>query len=121
MLNKDYLYQCMYLYLATGQPEYADYIRTMLLDYAGKYSGWFEHNSGRQATDQHSGKAFAQSLDEANWATKVAMAYGTIKPILSKKEIDFIEKGYLIPAATLLLHRPAGAIGRCGIIADWLL
>lgn len=109
MLNKDYLYQCMYLYLATGQPEYADYIRTMLLDYAGKYSGWFEHNSGRKATDQHSGKAFAQSLDEANWATKVAMAYGTIKPILSKKEIDFIEKGYLAPAATLLLHRPAGA------------
>ena len=59
MLNRDYMYQCMYLYLATGKQQYADYIRTMLLDYAGKYAGWFEHNSGRKATDQHSRKAFA--------------------------------------------------------------
>lgn len=109
MLNRDYMYQCMYLYLATGKRQYADYIRTMLLDYAGKYAGWFEHNSGRKATDQHSGKAFAQSLDEANWATKVAMAYVAIKPVLSKEEVKAIEEGYLQPAATLLLHRPAGA------------
>lgn len=109
MLNRDYMYQCMYLYLATGKQQYADYIRTMLLDYAGKYAGWFEHNSGRKATDQHSGKAFAQSLDEANWATKVAMAYMAVKPVLSKEEVKAIEEGYLQPAATLLLHRPAGA------------
>lgn len=109
MLNRDYMYQCMYLYLATGKQQYADYIRTMLLDYAGKYAGWFEHNSGRKATDQHSGKAFAQSLDEANWATKVAMAYMAVKPALSKEEVKAIEEGYLQPAATLLLHRPAGA------------
>ena len=109
MLNRDYMYQCMYLYLATGKQQYADYIRTMLLDYAGKYAGWFEHNSGRKATDQHSGKAFAQSLDEANWATKVAMAYMAVKPVLSNEEVKAIEEGYLQPAATLLLHRPAGA------------
>lgn len=109
MLNRDYMYQCMYLYLATGKQQYADYIRTMLLDYAGKYAGWFEHNSGRKATAQHSGKAFAQSLDEANWATKVAMAYMAVKPVLSKEEVQAIEEGYLQPAATLLLHRPAGA------------
>lgn len=106
MFNRDYLYQCMFLYLATKEQKYADYIRTMLLDYASKYNGWFEHNSGRVATDQHSGKAFAQSLDEANWATKVAMAYCAIKPILTDEEIQRIEVGYLRPAARLLLHRP---------------
>lgn len=109
MFNKDYLYQCMYLYLATKEPKYANYIRTMLLDYAGKYDGWFEHNSGRQATDKHSGKAFAQSLDEANWATKVAMTYVVIKPTLKQEEIKKIEEGYLKPASTLLLHRLAEA------------
>ena len=34
---------------------------------------------------------------------------GRLNLFCQKKEIDFIEKGYLIPAATLLLHRPAGA------------
>ena len=107
--NKEYLYQCMYLYLATDKQVYADYIRTMLLDYASKYDGWFEHNSAEEATDKHSGKAFAQSLDESSWATKVAMTYTAIKPTLSAADIKAIENGYLKPAAKLLLHRPAGA------------
>lgn len=105
--NRDYMYQCMYLYLATGERIYADYIRQMLLDYASKYNDWFEHNSGFKATDQHSGKAFAQSLDEANWATKVAMAYNVIKPLLNNEEIQIIESGYLKPAAKLLMNRSA--------------
>ena len=109
MQNRDYMYRCMYLYLATGNRKYADYIRTMMLDYASKYAGWFEHNAGRKATDRYSGKAFAQSLDEANWATKVAMAYTGIKPILTSEEVRKIEEGYLRPAATLLLHRLDGA------------
>lgn len=107
--NQEYMYRCMYLYLATGKRQYADYIRTMLLDYAGKYDGWFEHNAGRKATDKHSGKAFAQSLNEACWATKVAMAYRAVKPVLTEEEVKAIETGYLRPAATLLLHRPAEA------------
>lgn len=106
MFNRDYLYRCMFLYLTTGERKYADYIRTMLLDYADKYDGWFEHNAGRVATDQHSGKAFAQSLDEASWTTKIAMAYRTVKPILTADEVRRIEEGYLRPAARLLLHRP---------------
>ena len=32
-----------------------------------------------------------------------------VKPVLSKEEVQAIEEGYLQPAATLLLHRPAGA------------
>ncbi len=108
-LNRDYMYQCMYLYLATGDRKYAGYIKDMLLDYASKYDGWFEHNSGRQATDKHSGKAFAQSLDEASWATKTAMAYKAIKSTLNDKEIKAIEDGYLRPASRLLLNRPAEA------------
>ena len=109
MFNNDYLYQSMYLYLATGNRKYVNYIRDMLLDYAGKYPGWFEHNAGRVATTKSSGKAFAQSLNEANWATKVAMAYNVIKPLLTDEEIRRIEDGYLKPAAQLLLHRPAEA------------
>ena len=107
--NKEYMYNCMWLYLATGDRKYARYIKDMLLDYAGKYDGWFEHNSGNEPTDKHSGKAFAQSLDEANWATKVAMVYKVIKPMLTPDEVERIERGYLRPAARLLCNRPAEA------------
>ncbi|MBQ8521414.1 MAG: heparinase II/III family protein [Bacteroides sp.] len=109
MFNLDYMYQSMYLYLATGKRKFADYIKEMLMDYAGKYNGWFEHNVDRKPSTFVTGKAFAQSLNEANWATKAAMAYQVIKPLLTKEEIDRIEDGYLKPAANLLLHRPAEA------------
>lgn len=107
-LNKDYIYQCMYLYLATTDVKYANYIRSMVLDYAGKYDKWEEHDANRKMTFKHSGKAFAQSLDESNWFTKVAMAYTVIKPILTKDEIAIIENGCLKPGAKLLLNRPSG-------------
>lgn len=107
--NRDYMYNCAYLYLATGNARYATYIRDMLLDYASKYDGWFEHDSGNNPNTQHGGKAFAQSLDEANWATKVALAYDVIRHTLTDSEIKAIESGYLRPAARMLLDRPAGA------------
>lgn len=107
-LNRDYLYNCMWLYLATGQRKYADYIRTMLLDYAAKYPEWFEHDNNRQNTFDHSGKAFAQSLDEASWATKMAMIYGVMKHTMKEADRQKIENGYLREAAKLLLHRNGG-------------
>lgn len=105
--NKDYMVNCAYLYMATGKKEYAGYIRDMLLDYANRYPSYKVHDAAGKETYQHSGKAFAQSLDESSWATDVAMVYGVIKKTLTKKERESIENGYLKPAADLLLHRPA--------------
>lgn len=106
--NHDYLYRCMWLYLATGQKKYAGYIRDMLLDYASKYDGWFEHNNNRIATDKHSGKAFAQSLDEASWGQKMAMIYSVMKPTLSKQDRQKIEQGYLRPSVKMIMARKDG-------------
>lgn len=106
--NREYLYNCMYLYLATGQKKYANYIHAMLLDYASKYKGWMEHDSGRNQTYDHSGKAFAQSLDEASWGTRMALIYKTMKHIFTPAEQKKIEDGYLMPAARLLMARNGG-------------
>ena len=65
--NLQYLENCTYLYLATGDTVYATYIRDMLLDYAYKYPTYFEHNTNRVATGLNSGKLFGQSLDESVW------------------------------------------------------
>lgn len=107
MKNRDYMVNCTYLYLATGRKEYAGYIRDMLLDYAARYPNYKVHDAAGKETYQHSGKAFAQSLDESSWATDIAMVYGAIKKTLIKKEKEIIENGYLKPAVDLLLHRPA--------------
>ena len=107
--NYEYLHACAFAYMATGKAKYAEYIRDMLLDYASKYPAYKEHNAARQLTDQHSGKAFAQSLDEATWITYVAPAYTVVKNTLKPDEVRRIEDGLLRPCAVLLLHRPAGA------------
>jgi hypothetical protein len=106
--NLQYLESCTYLYIATGDKIYAEYIRDMLLDYAGKYPTWFEHNSNRVFNPRNSGKMFCQSLDESVWASDAARAYSVAKEIMTPEEIKKIETGYLQPCADMLLKRKSG-------------
>lgn len=94
----------MYLYLATGNKVYAEYIRNMLLDYASKYITYLDHDTARKV-GPWGGKMFGQSLDESAWASDVCRAYMVAKSIMTTNEIREIEKGYLIPCSELLLKR----------------
>ena len=102
--NYTYLRNCMYLYLATGNKVYAEYIRNMLLDYASKYITYLDHDTARKV-GPWGGKMFGQSLDESAWASDVCRAYMVAKSIMTTNEIREIEKGYLIPCSELLLKR----------------
>ncbi len=106
--NLQYLENCTYLYLATGDTLYASYIRDMLLDYAYKYPTYFEHNTNRVATALNSGKLFGQSLDESVWASDAARAYSVAKDVMTPDEIKKIQNGYLKPCAEMLLKRRGG-------------
>lgn len=106
--NLDYLVCATYLYLATGERKYAEYIRDMLLDYASKYPTYFEHNSDRRATALNSGRMFGQSLDEAVWASDAARAYAVARPVMTDREAGAIESGYLRVCADMLLKRRGG-------------
>lgn len=106
--NLTYLNACMYLYLATGENEYAEHIRDMMLDYARKYPTYMVHNAARKPSEAHSGKMFAQSLDESVWATDAARAYDVATPVMTAAEREAIEKGYLRECADLLLRRKDG-------------
>ena len=106
--NLDYLVASTYLYLATGERRYAEYIRDMLLDYAAKYPTYFEHNTDRVPTALNSGRMFGQSLDEAVWASDAARAYSVAKSIMTEREIAAIETGYLRVCAEMLLKRRGG-------------
>jgi len=106
--NLDYLVALTYLHLATGERRYAEYIRDMLLDYAAKYPTYFEHNTDRIPTALNSGRMFGQSLDEAVWASDAARAYSVAKPIMTGREIEAVERGYLRLCADMLLKRRGG-------------
>jgi len=106
--NLKYLTACMYLYIATSDRVYAEYIRDMMLDYASKYPTYFEHNASREPTQIHSGRMFAQSLDESVWASDAARAYWIAKPVMTDGEIKKIEDGYLKVCAKMLLNRFQG-------------
>lgn len=106
--NLNYLQACMYLYLATDNPKYAEYIRDMLLDYSLKYPTYFEHNTARKPTQAFSGKMFGQSLDESVWASYASKAYSVAKKIMTPEQIKAIEKGYLQSCANMLLNRKVG-------------
>ena len=107
--NLDYLTACMYLYMASGDKKYQEYIRDMMVDYANKYPTYFEHNPNRKPTDVWSGKMFGQSLDEAVWASDAARAYLVAKPVMTGEEIRKIENGYLKACADMLLKRRGAA------------
>lgn len=102
--NCEYLRSCMYLYLITGERQYAEYIRNMMLDYAAKYITYLEHDTERKV-GPWGGKMFGQSLDESVWASEGCRAFQVAKEIMTDEEIAHIENGYLRPCAKLLLNR----------------
>jgi hypothetical protein len=106
--NLEYLVANMYLYYVTGDTLHTTHIRDMLLDYASKYPGYIEHDVNRVPNAGWYGKMNGQSLDESVWASDAARAYLVAKPLMTPKEIETIEKGYLQPCADLLLKRRVG-------------
>ncbi len=103
--NRKYLQACSFLYLASGDEEYAGRVRDMLADYAGKYPGWMEHSVDRNYSQHHTGKMFSQSLDEAVWFCTAARAYDAVRAAFSEDDRRRIEQGLFREGAELLLRR----------------
>lgn len=103
--NREFLTANAYLFLITGERTYARHIARLLLDYAGKYPGYVEHNRERELTSAYSGRMFAQSLDEAVWATEAARAYVAAAPAMTPGERQAVETGYLQVCARMLADR----------------
>ena len=104
--NLTFLTNCMYLYLATGESRYAEYIRDMLLDYSNMYPDYMVHNAWRKPSEAHSGKMFGQSLDESVWFSSAARAYVAVRGTLTGAQQRKIELPALRPPAhAYQLHR----------------
>lgn len=103
--NMDFLNACTYLYVATGDMQYARHITDLMFDYALKYPTYLLHDIRRNQIEHESGKMYAQSLEEAVFSSYASRAYLLAKPVMSEDEVKQIETGYLKPASELLLRQ----------------
>ncbi|OAQ38340.1 heparinase [Pedobacter psychrophilus] len=93
--NYTSLLNCATVYQITSEKKYADYVKTMLLDYAGKYQNWPNHPKSKSLDD--AGKIFWQSLNDYVWQIYAIQAYDLVYDTLNKTERDKIENELFIP------------------------
>lgn len=104
-INMSYLTSCTFLYLITGEPEYAGYISDMLHDYSTRYPNYKEHAVRKSAFDESAGKMFSQSLDESIWMAEAARAFVTVKKLIPKSQQESIKSQLFAPAAELIKRK----------------
>ena len=104
-INMSYLTSCTFLYLITGEPEYAGYISDMLYDYSTRYPEYKEHAVRKSAFEESAGKMFSQSLDESIWMAEAARAFVTVKKLIPKSQQESIKSQLFAPAAELIKRK----------------
>ena len=82
------------LYNLTGNSQYAELVKKMLLKYALLNPTLKNHP---QATSPYPGRLFWQSLNDANWMVYTGMAYDLVYNTLSAAEKNTIEQGAFKP------------------------
>ncbi len=99
--NYKLMFDAGVIYQLTGDKNYADYVRDMLLAYADLYPTLPLHPK-RKMGKQNPGKLFWQSLNEAMWLVYTSQAYDLVLASLSAQEKVTIEKGLFRPIVKFL-------------------
>lgn len=98
-------YQLMYnagvVYQISDNEKYADYVKSLLLDYAALYPTLGLHPQ-RKVNAQNPGVFFWQSLNEAVWLVNTIQAYDLIYNTLDEEDRSVIENQLLRPVALFL-------------------
>jgi oligo-alginate lyase len=99
--NYRLMYDAGIIYQLTGEDNYADYVRDMLLSYAELYPKLPLHPK-RKKGKTNPGKLFWQSLNEAVWLVYTSQAYDLILSSLSVENKAIIEAELFRPIVKLL-------------------
>ncbi|HRZ97005.1 MAG TPA: alginate lyase family protein [Paludibacter sp.] len=90
---------CGTLYQLTGRKVYAQFVRDMLLKYAGMYPTLGLHPAVKSETP---GKIFWQTLNESVWLVHTANAYDCVYNFISESDRKIIEKNLFYPIAEFI-------------------
>lgn len=100
--NYGEMYAAGILYAVTKDMRYADFVRTMLLQYADLYPK-LERHPAATSTKTY-GKLFWQALNENVWLVNTAQAYDCVYDAIPSQDRATIEAKVLRPMAAFLSH-----------------
>lgn len=127
--NGKTIYEAGRLYAITGNEQYREFAKSILLEYADLYPTLGLHPEQKE---QSPGRLFWQSLNEAVWLVYAIQGYDAIQADLADDAQSKIESGVLRPMATFLsegqpetfnrIHNhgtwAAAAVGMTGYVLD---
>ncbi|WP_448697472.1 heparinase II/III family protein [Mucilaginibacter sp. AW1-3] len=93
--NSQNILACGVAYQISGDPKYAAYIKTMLLQYAAQYEQWPQHP--KRKSNQIPGKIFWQCLNDFVWQVTVIQGYDMAYNAIPAKDRATIEQHLFIP------------------------
>jgi len=92
-----------FIYLITGEEDYAQKAIHMMTEYARYYRNYQVHGD---IPYNGPGKAGAQTLDEANFLRSFAMTYDLLSDCMTKEQRELVKYEMLLPGAEFLMeHR----------------
>lgn len=98
---------CALAYHFTGEPQFLERTRQILLAYAQRYTSYPRHDRFGKDT-VGGGRAMAQTLDESVWLIPLAWAYSLVRDQLDAGQRKRIEEGLLLPAAEVIREHRLG-------------
>ena len=104
------------LFRITGDEQYRDYVRDMLLEYAEMYPNLGDHPA---KANQNVGRLFWQVLNDAMWLVHAVQGYGDIRDTLSKEHRERIDNQVFRPAAHFLSVESVRTFNRIHNHATW--
>ena len=93
--NYTNILNCGIAYQISGDKKYADYVKSMLLNYASQYQAWPIHPKSKDKED--GGRIFWQSLNDFVWQIYAIQGYDLVYETLSKEDKATIEGELFIP------------------------
>jgi oligo-alginate lyase len=97
--NYQNLYAAGMVYAMTKEKHYADFVRTMLLQYAVLVPTLKHHPQARSSSP---GRLFHQALNDCNWMVQAIQGYDAVYDALSKEDRMVIENGVFRPLTRFL-------------------
>lgn len=94
-VNYQSILACGIAFQLSQDKKYADYVRNILLNYAGQYEKWPFHPKSNPSNPP--GKIFWQNLNDCVWQVYVIQGYDLVYEALSSKDRQTIEKHLFMP------------------------
>ena len=115
--NYQHILACGTAYQITKEKKYAEFVRSILLNYASQYESWPLHP--RQRPSNPPGRIFWQNLNDCVWQVYVIQGYDLVYHYLSPADRHTIEQHLFIPVVQFLMEENKETFDRIHNHGTW--